>query len=119
LATSLAMRWSCWITTPRAIALTGDPRAPLPGRARTGVVAGDWGCRVTISATMRSRSADRHLARRQQTHYVGSCAWCGGLSMQAADMPGRRPRFCSPTGPGKPPTVLVSAEGSRGRGRHQ
>jgi hypothetical protein len=37
-------------------------------------LAGAWGHGVTICATMRGRSADRHLARRQQTQYVGSCA---------------------------------------------
>jgi len=51
---------------------------------------------VTICATMKDRSADRHLGRRQRTHFIGSCGWCGDLVMRAADVPGRRPRFCSP-----------------------
>jgi len=57
--------------------------------------AGAAGC-VTISATMKGRSSDRHQARQERTHYVGQCNWCGDLVMQAAQAPGRRPRFCSP-----------------------
>ncbi len=52
---------------------------------------------VTISATMADRSADRHLARQQRTHYLGTCNWCGDLITHAADAPGRKPRFCSPS----------------------
>jgi len=40
---------------------------------------GECALRVTICATMRDRSADRHLARRQRTHYLGTCNWCGDL----------------------------------------
>ena len=45
---------------------------------------------------MNERSADRHLARRQRTHHIDDCHWCGELIMQSADTPGRRARFCSP-----------------------
>ena len=79
-----------------ARALTGDTFAPLPGLAANGVVAGECGHCVTISATMKDRSADRHLARRERTHYVGTCSWCGDLIMHSADLPGRGASLCSP-----------------------
>jgi hypothetical protein len=74
----------------------GDPLAPLPVLAANGVVAGEPSLCVTIRATVNDRSVDRHLARKERTHHFASCAWCAGLIMQAADVPGRRPRFCSP-----------------------
>jgi len=57
---------------------------------------GERAFRVTISATMKDRSTDRHLARQQRTHYLGTCNRCGDLILHAADAPGRRPHFCSP-----------------------
>jgi hypothetical protein len=45
---------------------------------------------------MQDRTVDRHEARQQRVPYVGSCAWCGDLVLHSADLPGRRPRFCSP-----------------------
>lgn len=74
----------------------GDPRAPLPMHAANGGWTEECGRCVTICATMKDRSLDRHLARQQRTPYVGNCGWCGGLIMQGADVPGRRPQFCSP-----------------------